>query len=285
MASRSSTRHRSRAWRGSASSLRRWSCPIVVRPTPERAQQFLDETLRRGHEGVMVKALGAGYAAGRRGQQWLKVKLARTLDLVILAAEWGHGRRTGLAQQSPSRSARSRARRLRDAGEDVQGTDRRDAGVADRQAAFARDQSRPPYRLRAAGAGRRDRVQRGAGKPAVSRRAGAAFREGEELQDRTSQRPTRTRSTQSADIYLRSIDGWMHRDPGSGIGIRDTGSGLRSGSGVRDLGISKIEDRETRGPRTRGRPGIRRLRTEDRRLKTEDGLPQIARGARVRTRS
>ena len=69
--------------------------PIVVRPTPERAQQFLDETLRRGHEGVMVKALGAGYAAGRRGQQWLKVKLARTLDLVILAAEWGHGRRTG----------------------------------------------------------------------------------------------------------------------------------------------------------------------------------------------
>jgi len=69
--------------------------PILLRPTPERAQQFLDETLRHGHEGVMVKALGAGYAAGRRGQQWLKVKVARTLDLVILAAEWGHGRRTG----------------------------------------------------------------------------------------------------------------------------------------------------------------------------------------------
>jgi DNA ligase 1 len=69
--------------------------PMLLRPTPERAHQFLDETLRRGHEGVMVKALGAGYAAGRRGQQWLKVKIARTLDLVILAAEWGHGRRTG----------------------------------------------------------------------------------------------------------------------------------------------------------------------------------------------
>jgi DNA ligase-1 len=69
--------------------------PIVVRPTAEGAQQFLNEALRRGHEGVMVKALAAGYAAGRRGQQWLKVKLARTLDLVILAAEWGHGRRTG----------------------------------------------------------------------------------------------------------------------------------------------------------------------------------------------
>ena len=69
--------------------------PMLVRPARERARQFLDETLRRGHEGVMVKALGAGYAAGRRGQQWLKVKIARTLDLVVLAAEWGHGRRTG----------------------------------------------------------------------------------------------------------------------------------------------------------------------------------------------
>lgn len=70
--------------------------PMLTRPTPEAAQRFLDETLRRGHEGVMVKALAASYAAGRRGQQWLKIKIARTLDLVVLAAEWGHGRRTGL---------------------------------------------------------------------------------------------------------------------------------------------------------------------------------------------
>jgi DNA ligase-1 len=69
--------------------------PMVLRPTPSRAREFLEETLQRGHEGVMVKALGARYAAGRRGQQWLKVKIARTLDLVVLAAEWGHGRRTG----------------------------------------------------------------------------------------------------------------------------------------------------------------------------------------------
>jgi DNA ligase-1 len=69
--------------------------PRLVRPTSESAQRFLDETLRRGHEGLMVKSLAAPYAAGRRGQQWLKVKIARTLDLVILAAEWGHGRRTG----------------------------------------------------------------------------------------------------------------------------------------------------------------------------------------------
>jgi DNA ligase-1 len=69
--------------------------PRLVRPTREAAARFLDETLRRGHEGLMVKALGTAYAAGRRGQNWLKVKAARTLDLVILAAEWGHGRRTG----------------------------------------------------------------------------------------------------------------------------------------------------------------------------------------------
>ena len=69
--------------------------PNLVRPTREQAAQFVEATLQRGHEGVMVKALASSYAAGRRGQQWLKVKLARTLDLVVLAAEWGHGRRRG----------------------------------------------------------------------------------------------------------------------------------------------------------------------------------------------
>lgn len=60
------------------------------------AEAFRAETLRRGHEGVMVKALDSSYAAGRRGKHWLKVKPVHTLDLVVLAAEWGHGRRTGL---------------------------------------------------------------------------------------------------------------------------------------------------------------------------------------------
>ena len=62
---------------------------------PQQASEFLDEALERGHEGIMAKALTAPYAAGSRGQSWLKVKRARTLDLVILAAEWGHGRRQG----------------------------------------------------------------------------------------------------------------------------------------------------------------------------------------------
>ncbi|MEU6575660.1 ATP-dependent DNA ligase [Streptomyces sp. NPDC046805] len=59
------------------------------------ADRFLADTLARGHEGVVVKALDAPYSAGRRGASWLKVKPVHTLDLVVLAAEWGHGRRTG----------------------------------------------------------------------------------------------------------------------------------------------------------------------------------------------
>ena len=59
------------------------------------AEAFLADALGRGHEGVVVKALDAAYSAGRRGASWLKVKPVHTLDLVVLAAEWGHGRRTG----------------------------------------------------------------------------------------------------------------------------------------------------------------------------------------------
>jgi ATP-dependent DNA ligase I len=59
------------------------------------AGAFLDAALTAGHEGVLVKSLEAPYAAGRRGAGWLKVKPRHTLDLVVLAAEWGHGRRRG----------------------------------------------------------------------------------------------------------------------------------------------------------------------------------------------
>ncbi|MER6997657.1 ATP-dependent DNA ligase [Streptomyces sp. NPDC000410] len=65
-------------------------------PQRSAAEDFLAATLDRGHEGVMVKALDAPYVAGRRGRSWLKVKPVHTLDLAVLAAEWGHGRRTGL---------------------------------------------------------------------------------------------------------------------------------------------------------------------------------------------
>ena len=72
-----------------------WRVPRIVDPSPEQAQAFAADALASGHEGVVVKSLEAPYAAGRRGAGWLKVKPRHTLDLVVLAAEWGSGRRRG----------------------------------------------------------------------------------------------------------------------------------------------------------------------------------------------
>jgi DNA ligase-1 len=69
--------------------------PRIVTADEAEATAFYDDALRRGHEGVMAKALDAPYEAGRRAPTWLKVKRLHTLDLVVLAAEWGHGRRRG----------------------------------------------------------------------------------------------------------------------------------------------------------------------------------------------
>jgi DNA ligase-1 len=69
--------------------------PRLVTDSAEAAGDFHRAAVDRGHEGVMAKALDAPYEAGRRGRRWLKVKTVRTLDLVVLAAEWGHGRRRG----------------------------------------------------------------------------------------------------------------------------------------------------------------------------------------------
>ena len=69
--------------------------PRIETADAAEGDAFLDDALARGHEGVMVKSLEAPYEAGRRGATWLKVKRAHTLDLVVLAVEWGHGRRRG----------------------------------------------------------------------------------------------------------------------------------------------------------------------------------------------
>lgn len=69
--------------------------PRTVVTSAAAASDCLEAALAAGHEGVMVKDPDAPYEAGRRGAAWLKVKRAHTLDLVVLAAEWGHGRRTG----------------------------------------------------------------------------------------------------------------------------------------------------------------------------------------------
>lgn len=67
----------------------------ILTGDPDEAKRFLAASLARGHEGVMVKSPTSPYEAGRRGAGWIKVKVAHTLDLVVLAAEWGHGRRHG----------------------------------------------------------------------------------------------------------------------------------------------------------------------------------------------
>jgi DNA ligase-1 len=69
--------------------------PRIITADVDEAKRFEEAALSAGHEGVMVKALDAPYAAGRRGSAWLKVKTARTLDLVVLGVEWGSGRRKG----------------------------------------------------------------------------------------------------------------------------------------------------------------------------------------------
>jgi ATP-dependent DNA ligase I len=69
--------------------------PRTLTSSPADAQAFLQRSLDAGHEGIMAKALDAPYQAGHRGRRWLKIKPANTLDLVVLAAEWGHGRRHG----------------------------------------------------------------------------------------------------------------------------------------------------------------------------------------------
>jgi ATP-dependent DNA ligase I len=69
--------------------------PRLVTADVAAAEVFFADAVARGHEGVVVKSLSAVYAAGRRGSEWIKVKPRHTLDLIVLAAEWGHGRRRG----------------------------------------------------------------------------------------------------------------------------------------------------------------------------------------------
>ena len=69
--------------------------PRALTSDPEEGERMLEEALRAGHEGVVVKDAASTYSAGRRGKSWRKVKPVRTYDLVVLGAEWGHGRRQG----------------------------------------------------------------------------------------------------------------------------------------------------------------------------------------------
>ena len=112
----------------------------------EAAQAFFDRVVGGGQEGVILKRLDAPYDAGRRGSGWVKVKPRHTLDLVVLAVEWGSGRRQGWLSNIHL-GARGRDDGVRDARQDLQGHDRRDAGLADRAVPRAGDRPRGPRRL------------------------------------------------------------------------------------------------------------------------------------------
>jgi ATP-dependent DNA ligase I len=84
-------RHAELTWAVPASLL----MPRLVTDSASEAAEFFRDAVARGHEGVVVKSLDTPYAAGRRGAGWIKVKPRHTLDLVVLAVEWGHGRRRG----------------------------------------------------------------------------------------------------------------------------------------------------------------------------------------------
>jgi DNA ligase-1 len=81
----------------------------VIKPNLAEAEKFYADAVAAGYEGVMAKSLGSAYTPGARGRGWLKIKHTHTLDLVIVAAEWGYGRRHGwlsnyhLAARDPNR--------------------------------------------------------------------------------------------------------------------------------------------------------------------------------------
>ena len=144
--------------------------------------------LAAGHEGVMAKAVDGTYAAGRRGQAWLKVKQARTLDLVVLAAEWGSGRRRGTLSNLHLGARDAERGGFVMLGKTFKGlTDEMLAWQTKRflELEIGRDDYTVYVRP---GGRRRDRVQRRPGEPAVSRRRRAPVRARQALSDRQDRR-------------------------------------------------------------------------------------------------
>ena len=161
---------------------------------PRGGPELLESALAMGHEGVVVKSLAAPYEAGRRGAAWVKVKPVHTLDLVVLGVEWGSGRRRGKLSNLHL-GARGAGRRVRDARQDLQGPDRRDARVADGEAARFGGLACRPRRVRAAGAGGRDRLRRRPDQPALPGRRRVALRACGALPGGQGRRRRRTRSS------------------------------------------------------------------------------------------
>ena len=113
----------------------------VVTDDVAAAEQVLRDALAAGHEGVVIKDADSTYAAGRRGAAWRKIKPVHTYDLVVLGAEWGHGRRRGWLSNLHLGARDSGTGGFVMVGKTFQGVDRRAAGLADRSTAGLRDRS------------------------------------------------------------------------------------------------------------------------------------------------
>jgi DNA ligase-1 len=161
-----------------------YELPRLVTNDGVAAQAFFEAAIKSGHEGVMLKALDAPYEAGSRGAAWLKLKKIHRLDLVVLAVEWGSGRRKGMLSNIHLGSARrgpGNLKRMGDAGQDLQGHDRPDAGVANERALGAPDRPRGPHRSCAARARGGGGVQRRPALFPIQGRLRAAARAGGSL--------------------------------------------------------------------------------------------------------
>ena len=161
--------------------------------------------LALGHEGVMAKDPASRYEAGSRGAAWLKIKVAHTLDLVVLAAEWGSGRRQGwlsnlhLGARDPDGGFVMLGKTFKGLTDELL-----EWQTEQLQGARARPE-RPWLRRRGtARARRRDRVQRATGEPPLSGRARAAVRARRALSTATSGPRMPTRSTRCARSPRRS---------------------------------------------------------------------------------
>ena len=174
-------------------------------PTRPRRRRSLDDALAQGHEGAMVKALDSTYDAGRRGGSWRKVKPVKTLDLVVLAAEWGSGRRQGWLSNLHL-GARDPDGGFVMVGKTFKGlTDELLAWQT--EALLERETHRDgPHGVRAPGAGRRDRPRRRADQPPLPRRRGAAVRPGAR-----ATAPTRTPRTPTSSPPCRRCGPGLRR--------------------------------------------------------------------------
>ncbi len=167
--------------------------PRIVTQSADEAQAFYEAALAAGHEGVMAKSLDAPYEAGNRGAGWLKIKRAHTLDLVVIAAEWGHGRRTGKLSNLHLGALEPATGEYVMLGKTFKGLTDAMLEWQTKEFLARRDPPRRLRRLRAARDRRRDCLQRSAGEPALPGRACAPSGAREAVPATTSAptRPTR----------------------------------------------------------------------------------------------